>query len=112
MNHITKNLITKGWLNISSINKGFILPGFKYEITKKSGGSPLYGNGYYELERDLFKIKNKDDIQSIKVYVDWNKKVSRFGKIVYADLIKKNIEAKLLENTNNRYIILVEIEKN
>jgi len=116
MNHFSKNLITKGWLNISAITKGFILPFFSYEIRKKGGGSPILGTGYQDLQRDLFqniqKKDEKDEIESIRIYVDWNKNVNKYGKEIYVELIKKNIEVQLLKDTKHKYKITVEIIPN
>lgn len=109
MNHFAKNLITKGWLNISALTKGFILPFFRYTIYKKGGGA-YDGSGYYELQRDLAIAKNKkEEIEGIKVYVDWNKHVHKYGKEIYAELIIKKIEAELLKQTKEKYKITVEI---
>jgi len=90
MNHFSKNLITKGWLNISALTKGFILPVFKYEIKKRGGGGGwTISSGYKEenLIRDLRDVK-EEDIDYIKVWVDWNK-TKKYNKKIYAELIKR-----------------------
>lgn len=113
-NHIATNIITRGNLNISSITKGFILPFFTYEIkVRKGGGSGIYkGSGYYELERDLYEIRKKqEEIDAIVVYVDWYKKQSKINKNIYADIIRNKIEAELLERTKEKYEITVEFIK-
>jgi hypothetical protein len=110
-NHIATNIITRGNMNISALTKGFILPFFTYEIRTKAGGSGAYkGASLYELERDLAEIrKKKEEVDAILVFVDWNKKVSRFGKEVYAELIMKKIEAELIKSTNEKYKITVQL---
>lgn len=98
-------------MNISAITKGFILPFFTYEISTSGGGSGDYkGAGLSQLERDLEDIRlKKDQVDAITVYVNWNKKVSRYGKEIYADLIMRKIEAQLLEITKEKYKITVEL---
>lgn len=111
MNHFTKNIITKGWLNISALYKGFVLPFFKYEIISKKGGSPyIISSGYREenLYRDLTKIK-EDEIDIIKVYVNWDKDSQKYNKKIFAKLIKKKIEVELLEKKFSKFNIKVEI---
>jgi len=110
MNHFVKNIITKGWLNISAITKGFILPFFKYVIvTKKSGGSSAYAYEEEDFYKRLREAQKQDDIELIKVYVDWSKKSTKQDKHIYAELIKKTIEAKLIKNDFKDILIDVEI---
>lgn len=110
-NNFALNVITRGNMNISAITKGFILPLFTYEIAVSGGGSGAYkGAGISELERDLDIIrKKKEQIDAITVFVNWNKKVSRYGKEVYAELVMKKIEAQLLETTKEKYKITVQL---
>lgn len=114
MNYFAKNIITKGWLNISALTKGFILPSFKYVITKKRGGGPAHAisSGYKEddLYNDLRKLK-KDDVDVITVYVDWDKE-KKTGKRIYAKLIKNTIEAKLIEQNLPKFKIKVDLLDN
>ena len=113
MNHFAKNIITKGWLNISALYKGFILPHFKYEIRRNRGGSPQLTSGYKEeqLYRDLRKEK-EEDVDVIVVYVEWDKKLHKYDKHIYVELIHKKISAKLLEQNLPNYKIDVQIIKN
>lgn len=110
-NHLANNILTRGNMNISAITKGFILPAFKFVIRKKKGGSPAYGKGLEQLKDELFKLTGKtyDDVDSIEVYVDWNKDVNKYGKEVYVELIQKKIEVELLQT--KKYNIKVELIK-
>lgn len=112
MNHFAKNIITKGWLNISALYKGFVLPFFKYEIIRKRGGSSphVLSSGYKEenLYNDLRNVK-EDEIDVIKVYVNWDKNIKKYDKKIYAELIKKKIEVELLEKNFPKFNINVEI---
>jgi hypothetical protein len=112
MNSFAKNIITKGWLNISALYKGFVLPFFKYEIFKKrgGGGQTVLSSGYKEenLFRDLRTIK-EDDVDLIKVYIDWSKNKQNYTKKIYAELIKKKIEVELIEKKLPKFNIEVEI---
>ena len=114
MNHFVKNILTKGWLNISAMTKGFILPFFKYEIIRKRGGGDTEGSklasGYREenLIRDLRSLE-EDDIEVIKVYVNWDKNAQKYDKKIYVELIKKKIEVKLVEQNLSKIRIDVEL---
>jgi hypothetical protein len=112
MNHWAKNIVTKGWLNISALYKGFVLPFFKYEIRRKRGGGAqnVISSGYKEdnLYDDLRKIKKKEDVDVIVVYVDWDKE-KKTGKRIYAKLIKNTIEAQLIEQNLPKFKIKVEL---
>jgi len=110
MNHFTKNLITKGWLNISVLFKGFILPYFRYEIRKRGGGSLASGYKEENLIRDLKKLKI-DEVDVIKVYINWDKKIKKYDKKIYVELIKNKIGVKLLENKLSKFKIDVKIIK-
>ena len=112
MNHWAKNIITKGWLNISALYKGFVLPYFKYEIRRKRGGSATWASGHKEeqLYRDLRKEK-EEDVDVIQVYVEWNKDVNKYGKKIFVELVKKKIEVQLLEKNLPKYNIDVKIIK-
>lgn len=108
-NHIAVNLATKGLLNISNITKGMILINFVV-IFKRRGGGGGYATPplYYDSKEPLFrKIEEQgDDIESIKVYVDWNKSVTANYKME-AVLLKTQIEAEILNETGK--VINVEI---
>lgn len=111
MNHFAKNIITKGWLNISALYKGFVLPFFKYEIRKRGGGGGFtVSSGYREdnFIRDLRDVK-EEDIDYIKVWVEWNKKAKKYDKKIYVELIKTKIEATLLKENNLNIKIDVEL---
>ena len=114
MNHFAKNIITKGWLNVSALYKGFVLPFFKYEIRRKRGGGAqnVISSGYREdnLYRDLSKLK-EEDVDVIVVYVDWDKKTKR-GQKIYAELIKNTIEAELLKQHMPKFNIEVQLLNN
>ena len=114
MNHFTKNLITKGWLNISVLTKGFILPIFKYIIIKKKGGGGgwVAGEGIGNFRHDVEEIfKKQEEIDVIKVYINWNKDITKYSKKIYVKLIKKKIKAELIEHTNEKHNIKVEFIK-
>jgi hypothetical protein len=110
-NHITTNIITRGNMNTSALTKGFILPVFKYEIRLRRGGIS-YGDSYDNLKDKLKKLEQeKEEIDYINVYIDWNKDKSETDKKIYVKLIKKNIEVKLLKDTHKHYSITVKIIK-
>jgi len=94
-------------MNISALTKGFILPQFKYKIRLRRGGS-LYGDNYDQLKNDLQK-QNIENIDYIKVYVDWNNNNNKYDKKIYVELIKKKIEVKLLNQIKKQYNITVEL---
>ena len=116
-NHLASNIITKGWMNISALTKGIILPTCKYIIRKRKGG--LAGNdGWIDTRKrdeqhlidDLRKIReNGEEIESITVFVNWDHQADKYGKTVYAQLIQKKIEAKLLYNDLDSHTIKVEL---
>ena len=104
VNHIALNMVTKGLLNISNITKGVILT---YEIVykKKKGGSSVdpTARGYYnnKEEEEFFnniKKRKSDEIDVIKVKIDWNK-TKKSDRKIEAVLLKKHIEAELLNKT-------------
>lgn len=106
INHIATNLVTKGLLNISNITKGMILVGYEIVFKKRGGSSadvkktiPLH----YERESLYNEIKRHDeeDIELIKVYVDWNKNGKGFRKIE-AKLLRSQIEAEILNETRKK----------
>lgn len=103
MNHFAKNIITKGWLGITALYKGFVLPFFKYEIKRKRGGGGGYAvsSGYREenLVKDLTNVR-EEDIDYIKVWVEWDKNVHKYDKKIYVELVTKKIQATLLEKHN------------
>lgn len=115
-NHITNNILTKGWMNISALTKGFILPSFQYVIRRKGG---LGGNDYAyieelrreeELLKDLKKRKEAgEEIDYIQVFVNWDKSVFKYGKNIYAELIEKRIEAQISYSLSSQYNVRVEL---
>lgn len=108
INHITTNLITKGLLNISNITKGFIL--VNYEIVfKKKGGSSVYIPLHYEKDTLFNEIRKhkEDDIDLIKVHVNWNMNTKN-NETIKVELIKKQIEAEiLLETSKNIKVVII-----
>jgi len=111
-NHIATNIITRGFLNCSILYKGFILPKFEYVITKRKGGGSAYkGEGLSQLQKDIEKsIKRQEEIDSIVVYVDWDKNVVRYDKKIYVELIKKKIRTELSPfNKDKKVIVKVEL---
>jgi predicted nucleotide-binding protein (sugar kinase/HSP70/actin superfamily) len=98
-------------MNISALTKGFILPVFKFEIRLRRGGIS-YGDGYDDLKDKLKKFEQeKEEIDYIKVYIDWDKDKSETDKKIYVKLIKKTIEVELLKDTLKHYSITVEMIK-
>ena len=109
-NHITTNIITKGWFNESAITKGFILPTFQYVIVRKrKGGSPGIARDGKYLEDELRRIRKIEEIDYIQVYVNWNKNVEKYDKKIYANLIKQKIEVKLLNNLDEKFNVKVKL---
>lgn len=107
MNHFAKNLLTKGWMNISALTKGFILPYFRYVIRRRGGGAY---DGYSEEKfyEDLRKNK-PEDIDVIEIYVDWKKSKSKHGKKIFVELIKKKIEATLIKEHKNYKDVKIDV---
>jgi hypothetical protein len=107
INHITTNLITKGLLNISNITKGFILVNYEIVFKKKGGGSSVHIPLHYEKNTlfDEIRKHKEDDIDLIKVYVNWN--TTKNNETIKVELIKKQIEAEILLETTKK--IKVEI---
>jgi len=109
-NHIAVNLVTKGLLNISNITKGMLLVNYVI-IFKRRGGGGGYANPplHYDNDEALFKKireQNEDEIDSIKVYVDWQR-VGRGFRKVEANLIKHRIEAQILNETGKNITVEV-----
>jgi hypothetical protein len=113
INNIATNLVTKGLLNISNITKGLIL--VSYEIVfKKRGGGGGYANApkvplHYERESLFNEIRNhnEEDIDCIKVYVDWSDHSLKGFKIIEAKLLKTHIEAEILNETNSHVTVKI-----
>lgn len=113
-NHNAINIVTKGLLNISNITKGLVYKLVIKKTKKRHGGSsadtiqkpPLF----YEREPLYNEINNynEEDIELIKVYVDWNKRGKAFKKIE-AKLIEKYVKAEILKETSKN--IKIEILK-
>ena len=96
-------------MNISALTKGFILPTFEYEIITKKKGGGSSGTGVVGLKGDLKKYK-PEDIDVIKIYVDWDKKKYKHrDKEIYAELIEKKISVELLGESNEKLNISVEL---
>ena len=125
-NHVALNIVTKGLLNISNITKGIVYQLVLKSQKRRHGGSgkeyPDYNSDpefydknqqiplYYEKE-PLYNEINKyeeEDIELIKVYVDWDKRGKAFKKIE-AKLIEKYVKAEILKETSKN--IKIEILK-
>ena len=110
-NHITTNIITKGWMNISAITKGWILPSYQFVIRRKGmrGGLPGWSDelkSAEELIKDLRKSQELgEEIEYIQIFVNWDKQVFKYGKNIYVDLIKKKIQAQIFESISTTYDI-------
>jgi hypothetical protein len=113
INHLAINLVTKGLLNMSNITKGMIIIGYEIVLTKKKGGgsSPYVSIPYKrEDEKEFFnEIKKRDDIDVIKVKIDWKKKY-KGDKLIEGTLIKSHIETQILNETGKH--ITVELINN
>ena len=109
INHIATNLITKGLLNISNITKGMIE--IKYEIffRKKGGGAQKAPSLHYDEESlyDEIKRHDEEDIDYIKVYVDWKGSPRKGTKKIKAELLKSFIEADILEKTSKKVSVQI-----
>jgi len=109
-NHIALNLVTKGIFDtVALTTKGMIVLLFEI-VFKKRGGSPARAPLQFQKEEEMYQELFKypeEEIDYIKVYVDWSKKKST--KIVEASLIQKKIEAQILEKTGKN--IKVELTK-
>lgn len=97
-------------MNISLLTKGFILPVFEYVIItrrRRHGGM-----GLGPLQDDIKKI-GIDEIDVIKVYVDWYKhKKTKKDKKIYAEIVEKKISAELMKEFNEEIKIDVELRDN
>ena len=110
-NHLSLNLVTKGLLNISNITKGMIILQYQVIFKKKKHGGGGTGDGlykpplYYDSKEPLFReIKEEyNDIDVIKVYVDWNKYNSKEYIKIEAVKLKNQMEAEILNETG-KYI--------
>lgn len=109
INHIATNLVTKGLLNISNITKGMIE--IKYEIVfrKRGGGAQKAPSLHYDKESlyDEIRRHEEDDIECIKVYVDWEGAPRKGTKKIKAQLLKTFIEAEILENTTRNVSVQI-----
>jgi len=109
INHITTNLVTKGLLNISNITKGMILISYEIVFKKRGGGGgetpriPLHYNR--ESLYDEIRRYDENDIDYIKVYVDWNNAQLKGFKKIEAKLLKTYIEAEILQETSKSIIV-------
>jgi len=98
-NHLTISLLTKGILNDSKITNGFISYEFISNNIKVKHGS----GGYAALVHDysIQKPKQKEDIDCIKVTVNWNDRPKDYiDKKIYVEFIKNTISVELLINEN------------
>jgi hypothetical protein len=110
VNHITTNLITKGLLNISNITKGMILISYEIVFRKRGGGG---GQGprvplHYDRESlyDELRRHDENDIELIKVYVDWTAG-KKGSKKIKAELMKTYIEAEILQETSKKISVQI-----
>ena len=101
-NHVALNMVTKGLANTQSlITKGVIIAGYyeTYSHGKKHGS----GSQWSKLTKEHIV---KHDIDTIKVFVDWNKTVHK-DRQLFAELVKDEISVELLEKDID---IFVEVE--
>jgi hypothetical protein len=116
MNHITTNLVTKGLLNISNITKGMILVSYEIVFRKRGGGGgsvptpklrevPLH----YDKETLFYEIQKHDeeDIDFIKVHVNWKDPPLKGYKKVDVKLLKAHIESEILQETNKKITVQI-----
>ena len=98
-------------MNISLLTRGYILPIFEYIIITRSK-IRTGGSGLGHLQTDIEKI-GVDEIDVIKVYVDWFKhKNKKKDKKIYAEIVEKKIEAELLKKFDKKIKINVELRDN
>ena len=110
-NHITTNLVTKGLLNISNITKGMILIQYEIVFKKRGGGGgespriPLH----YDRESLYNELRkhNEEDVDYIKVFVDWNNHGLKGFKKIEVKLLKAHIEAELLQETSKNFKVQI-----
>ena len=105
-NHQTINLLTNGFLDTSILVRGFVIPVFRYEIIGKRHRRGGFG-GVGDLYGDINKF-GIDEVDTIKVYVKWDKKVNR-NKQIYAEIVEKKLEVQLIEKYNKKINIDVEL---
>ena len=101
-NNIALNMVTKGIADTQSlITKGIVVSGYyeTYSKGKKTGS----GSQWTELTPGYIK---KHEIDTIKVFVDWYKKVPKKEQID-VELIKNEITVELLKKDID---IFVEVE--
>lgn len=108
-NHLAVNLVTKGTLNISAIEKGMlVMPAYPEPMLRRKRG----GLGWAEPTRYV-------DPNAIQINIDWFKKVpkhktigvelSDVEKYIKAELIKESTEFK--SETRNIEVELLQPEK-
>jgi len=105
INNIATNLVTKGLLNISNITKGMIFPVYEIVFKKRVGGGsgprvPLHYNR--ESLYDEIKRHDENDIDLIKVHVDWSGSSLKGYKKMEAKIIEKYIAVEILHETNKK----------
>lgn len=108
-NHLASNLVTKGTLNISIIDKGVLVPNaenYPQQYRKRGGGGLAYGYPYKQV-----------DPSAIQLSIDWFKKVPKYKTIgveladvekkVKVELIKENVDFVDKDNLKNISVELV-----
>jgi hypothetical protein len=112
INHFATNLVTKGLLNISNITKGMILISYEIVFKKRGGGggwTPKQVPLHYSKDSlyDELRKHDEDDIDYIKVYVDWSDHSLKGFKKIEVKLIKAYIEAEILKETTKKITVQI-----
>lgn len=109
INHIVTNLVTKGLLNISNITKGMLTISYEIVFRKRGGGPQREVPLHYDRESlfDEIRRHDEDDIDLIKVYVDWNKNVIKGMKKIEVKLLKMQIEAEIFDKTSKKITVQI-----
>jgi len=107
INHITTNLVTKGLLNISNITKGMIQIKYQIIFRKRGGSSANVVHSYDNDEAfyDELRKHKEEEIDYIKVFVDWKGAKLKAFKKIEVKLLKEHIEAEILLKTNKKFTV-------
>ena len=110
-NHTVLNLITKGFLNTSVQTNGIIDVNMRYEIIDPDGSIIGSGAGFPTFEKIKKQKINPEEINLIKIYVNWSKQSEKWKKIQVSK-INKQINVEILKMKQNKKHINVEIIEN